>query len=37
MLVHSIGQEWGPLDTEWRMRDRPITSMREYLRRQISG
>lgn len=40
VLVHSIGQQWGfasPLDTERRMRDRPITSMPEYLRRRIPG
>jgi len=39
-LVHSIGQQWGfapPLDTERRMRDRPISSMPEYLRRRIPG
>lgn len=40
VLVHSIGQQWGfssPLDTERRMRERPVTSMPEYLRRRISG
>ncbi|KZS70065.1 hypothetical protein A4G26_25800 [Mycobacterium kansasii] len=40
VLVHSIGQQWGfasPLDTERRMRDRPITSIPEYLRRRIGG
>ena len=40
VLVHSIGQRWGfasPLDSERRMRDRPITSLPAYLTRRISG
>ena len=40
VLVHSIGQQWSfssPLDTERRLRERPITSIPEYLRRRISG
>ncbi len=40
VLVHSIGQQWGfasPLDSEKRMRDRPITSLPAYLTRKISG
>ncbi len=40
VLVHSIGQQWGfasPLDSERRIRDRPIASIPEYLRRRIGG
>jgi hypothetical protein len=40
LLVHSIGQQWGfssPLDTERRMRERPITAIPEYLRRRVGG
>jgi hypothetical protein len=40
VLVHSIGQQWGfasPLDSDMRMRDRPITSLPAHLTRRISG